>query len=158
MNVIETDSIDVRMLELLQEDGRISISKLSKALNLSRPSVAERLHRLEERNIIRGFTARVAPSGVGRDVSVIIEIEQLNVTCRQFEDFIASDPDVIECHRVTGAISYIVKAAVASMPHLEVLVDRLIPFGRVSTSIILSSPVKFRPVLPPRREPSSELP
>ena len=102
---IETDRIDVRMLELLQEDGRISISKLSKALNLSRPGLVERLHALEERNVIRGFTARVSPSGVGRDVSVIVEMEQLNVTCRQFEDFIASDPTVIECHRVTGAIA-----------------------------------------------------
>ncbi len=155
MKVIEVDQIDVRILELLQEDGRITVSELSKALNLSRPSVAERLHRMEERNVIAGFTARVSPFGVGRDVLVIMEIGQLNVACHKFEDFIASDPDVIECHRVTGAVSYIMKAAVASMTQLEVLVDRLIPFGRVSASVILSSPVKFRPMLPPRGEFSS---
>ncbi len=110
VEVKQLDLIDVRLLALLQENGRTTVSELSKAVNLSRTSIAERLSRLEERNVITGFTARVSPSGVGRDVLVIIGISQLNVSCRKFEDFIANDPDIIECHRVTGAISYIMKA------------------------------------------------
>ncbi len=143
------DSIDTKILELLQSDGRISVSDLSKALNLSRPSVAERLRRLEDRHVIEGFTTRVSPAAVGRDVLVIIEIGQLTVACHTFEESIVQDPDVLECHRVTGSVSYIIKAAVASMAHLETLVDRLIPFGRLNTSVVLSSPVASRPVLPP---------
>lgn len=149
------DPIDVRILEMLQEDGRMTVSELSKALHLSRPSVAERVRRMEERKVIAGFTARVSPSAVGRTVLVMIEIGALTVACHKFEDFIAHDPDVIECHRVTGAASYIMKAAVASMTHLEILVNRLIPFGRVNTSVILSSPVRFRPMLPPGGESAS---
>lgn len=144
------DQIDVQLLELLQKDGRMTLSDLSKALNLSRPSVTERLRRLEEQNVITGFAAQVSPSGVGRDVLVLIQVGELDVSCRKFEDFVRRDPDVIECHRITGSVSYYMKAAVSSMVGLESLVDRLIPFGRVNTSVVLSSPVKFRPMLPPR--------
>ncbi len=153
------DLIDIRLLALLQEDGRATVSDLSKAVNLSRPSIAERLRRLEERKVITGFAARVSPSGVGRDVLVIIEVSQLNVSCHKFEDFIAGDPDIIECHRVTGAVSYIMKAAVPSMSGLEILVDRLIPFGRINTSVVLSSPVTDRPIAPPDNQdhPKKEL-
>jgi Lrp/AsnC family leucine-responsive transcriptional regulator len=95
------DNIDIRLLEQLQTDGRMTISQLSEILNLSRPSVAERLRRLQERGIIEGFTARVSPPAVGRDILVIIEISQLNVGCHKFEEFITNDPDILECHRVT---------------------------------------------------------
>jgi Lrp/AsnC family transcriptional regulator, leucine-responsive regulatory protein len=142
------DEIDVRLLKHLQENARITVSQLSQILNLSRPSVTERLRRLEEREIILGFTARVSPAGVGRNVLVIIEIGQLNVACHKFESFVAADPDILECHRVTGTFSYMMKAAVPSMAHLELLVDRLIPFGRVTTSVVLSTPVAFRPIVP----------
>lgn len=118
--------------------------------------MAERLRRLQERGVVQGFTARVSPAGVGRDILIIIEIGQLNVACHKFEAFIAGDPDVIECHRVTGSVSYIMKAAVASMAHLEVMVDRLIPFGRVNTSVVLSSPVSYKTVLPSEAYPVSD--
>jgi Lrp/AsnC family leucine-responsive transcriptional regulator len=150
------DNIDIRLLEQLQTDGRMTISQLSEILNLSRPSVAERLRRLQERGIIEGFTARVSPPAVGRDILVIIEISQLNVGCHKFEEFITNDPDILECHRVTGAVSYIMKAAVSSMKDLEILVDRLIPFGRVNSSVVLSSPVIHRPIIPQQPSHSDE--
>lgn len=150
------DQIDLRILELLQNNGRMTLSDLAKVLNLSRPSITERLHRLEERNVITGFIAQVPPSGVGRDVLVIVQLGELKVPCHKFENFVASDPDIIECHRVTGIVSYVMKAAVSSMAHLEALVDRLIPYGRVNTSVVLSSPVTFRPMLPPGHTGSSD--
>ncbi|WDL98387.1 Lrp/AsnC family transcriptional regulator [Alicyclobacillus sp. ALC3] len=147
------DQIDIQLLELLQQDGRMTLSDLSKALNLSRPSITERLRRLEERNIIMGFAALVSPAGVGRGLLVFIEVGQVTVPCRKFEAFIATEPDVLECHRVTGAVSYIMKAAVSSVGHLEALVDRLIPYGRVNTSVVLSSPVTARTMIPPKSHP-----
>ena len=93
------DSIDTKILELLQQNGRMTVSGLSKALNLSRPSVSERLRRLEERPIIEGFAARISPAAVGRDVLVMIEIDQLTVAYHSFEEFVTRDPDVLECHR-----------------------------------------------------------
>ena len=68
------DQLDVRLLAILQKDGRITISDLSKQLALSRPSVTERLNRLREKGVIEGFSARVCPRSVGRHIIVFIQL------------------------------------------------------------------------------------
>jgi Lrp/AsnC family transcriptional regulator, leucine-responsive regulatory protein len=142
------DKIDIDLLEFLQKDARMTISELSKKLALSRPSITERLHRLQEQGIIEGFAARISPAKIGRDTILIIQISDLKVSANEFEEMIAKEADVIECHRVTGHIGYFIKAAVTGMDGLRLLVDRLMPFGNVYTSIVLTSPVTFRPILP----------
>ncbi|MBL6010614.1 Lrp/AsnC family transcriptional regulator [Bacillus halotolerans] len=142
------DGIDRKLLELLQEDARITIIELSKKLNLSRPSVNDRLRRLQENGVIQGFTARVSAEAIGKGTIVIIQIGNLKIECRRFEELIKEETDVLECHRVTGTNSYFLKAAVATMKDLEALVDRLIPYGQLNTSVVLSSPILSRP-LPP---------
>jgi Lrp/AsnC family leucine-responsive transcriptional regulator len=143
------DQLDIRLLELLQVDGRMTISELSKNLSLSRPSVTERLNRLQEKGVIEGFSARVCPKAIGRDVIVFIQLSELKTSSyTEFEKWIMQDPDIIECHRLTGAVSYLLKAAVTGMDHLSKLIDRLTPYGNVNTSIVLSSPVSFRCITP----------
>jgi Lrp/AsnC family transcriptional regulator, leucine-responsive regulatory protein len=145
---MEMDEIDRKLLELLQEDARITIIELSKKLNLSRPSVNERLRRLQENGVIQGFTARVSAEAIGKGTIVIIQIGNLKIECRRFEELIKEETDILECHRVTGTNSYFLKAAVATMKDLEALVDRLIPYGQLNTSVVLSSPILSRPLLP----------
>lgn len=142
------DLLDKDLLELLQKDARMTITELSKKLSMSRPSITERLLRLQEQGIIEGFSARVSPGKVGRDTLLIIQLSDLKVSVNEFEEMIAKDSDIVECHRVTGQISYYIKAAVHGMDGLRYLVDRLMPYGNVATSIVLTSPVKFRPILP----------
>ena len=142
------DFLDVRMLKLLQENGRITVSQLSQKLLLSRPSVAERLSRLQEQGVIAGFGARVPPAGVGRGMLLFIQLSQLRVNSSEFEKQIQTQPFILECHRVTGMVSYVLKAAVSGMESLQKLVDLLSPLGTVNTSIVLSSPVAYRTVLP----------
>jgi Lrp/AsnC family transcriptional regulator, leucine-responsive regulatory protein len=57
-------------------------------------------------------------------------------------------PEVLECHRITGSDSFLLKVIVASVAHLEALLDRLMPYGQLTTSVVLSSPVKGRVVEP----------
>ncbi|SHJ55774.1 Lrp/AsnC family transcriptional regulator [Propionispora hippei] len=142
------DVLDVRLLKLLQVDGRMTVSQLSQELALSRPSVSERLHRLQEQGVIAGFTARVTPAAVGRTILLFIQVSQLRMNPHEFEKFIEDQPYILECHRVTGTVSYFIKAAVANMNSLQQLVDRLIALGTVNTSIVLSSPISHRIVLP----------
>ncbi|PRS03876.1 Lrp/AsnC family transcriptional regulator [Bacillus atrophaeus] len=142
------DEIDKKLLELLQENARITIIELSKKLNLSRPSVNERLRRLQDNGVIQGFTARVSAEAIGKGTIVIIQIGNLKIECRRFEELIKEETDILECHRVTGTNSYFLKAAVATMKDLEALVDRLIPYGQLNTSVVLSSPILSRPLLP----------
>ncbi|OBZ11088.1 Lrp/AsnC family transcriptional regulator [Bacillus sp. FJAT-26390] len=142
------DQLDRALLRWLQEDGRMTVSELSKRLALSRPSISERLLRLQERGIITGFGARVSAAAVGRNIQLIIQMSELKVFPMEFEKRIMNDEDIIECHRVTGTVSYILKAAVTGMDALSELVERLMPFGNVNTSVILSSPVMNRTILP----------
>ncbi|MGZ4159458.1 MAG: Lrp/AsnC family transcriptional regulator, partial [Neobacillus sp.] len=114
------DQLDIRLLEILQMDGRISISDLSKKLSLSRPSITERLKRLQEKGIIEGFNARVSPKAIGLDVIVYIQVSEIKIfSYVEFEKWIMGDPDIIECHRLTGSVSYLLKAAVTGMDHLS---------------------------------------
>ena len=142
------DQIDVALLKLLQEDGRMTVSELSKRLNLSRPSISERLLRLQERGVILSFRAIVSPEAVGRGTLLMIQMSDLKISAQEFEQRIKDEPDVIECHRVTGPIGYIIKAAVEGMDGLRFMVDRLMVYGNVNTSVVLTSPVSNRHILP----------
>ncbi|MFD2115140.1 Lrp/AsnC family transcriptional regulator [Paenibacillus yanchengensis] len=142
------DPIDVQLLTLLQEDGRMSISELSQQLSLSRPSVAERLKRLQEKEIIDGFYARVTPAAVGRKLMVMIELSDVRAPLRELEQFLEAEPVVIECHRATGHVHYYIKAALNDMDGLTFLIERLMPYGNTRTSILLSTPVEKRVMLP----------
>lgn len=142
------DTIDRKMLEILQEDSRITIIELAKKLNLSRPSVNERFRRLQERGIIEGFTALISLEKIGKGTLVIIQIGNLKVVCRKFENVVKEEKAILECHRVTGSDSYFMKAVVSSTKELEELVDRLVPYGQLNTSVVLSSPVSNRTLLP----------
>jgi Lrp/AsnC family transcriptional regulator, leucine-responsive regulatory protein len=146
--VKNVDYIDYKILKLLQEDSRMTIIQISKELHLSRPSINERLRRLQESGVIEGFTTRISPQAIGKSVQAIIQIGNLKCGCREFEEKIKSEQDILECHRVTGTDSYFMKTAVSSIHLLEDLVDKLIPYGQVTTSIILSSSISHRPLLP----------
>lgn len=148
MEAENLDEIDQNILKLLQKDGRMTIIQLSKELNLSRPSVNERLRRLQESGVIQGFTVKISHEEIGKGTLVIIQVGNLKVECHRFEEIIQKEMDILECHRITGANSYFIKAAVSSMNELKALVDRLVPFGQINTSVVLASPVSHRPLLP----------
>src|SRR5690625_2556367 len=105
------DELDIKLITLLQEDGRISISKISERMGLSRPSVAERVKRLEEKGMIEGYTALISPEAIGRKLLVIIELSDILEPLNKIEEKLASEPAVIECHRATGHVHYYIKAA-----------------------------------------------
>lgn len=142
------DQTDMKMIDLLQLDGRMTISELSKRLALSRPSVAERLKRLQEKGIIEGFYAHVPPDAVGRKLLVMIELSSLQVSLEEFERMISEEPDVLECHKATGHVHYYIKAAFHGTEGLTNLIEKLVPFGSTRTSILLDSPVNRRVILP----------
>lgn len=142
------DKLDIDLLELLQENARITISELSKKIALSRPSITERILRLQEKGIIEEFTARVSLAAINRGTILYIQLSSLKVTNNEFEQMIKGDDAVLECHRVTGNTSYFMKAAVKDMSGMKLLIDRLMPYGDINTSIVLESPVPYRHMVP----------
>lgn len=137
------DRIDVQLLMLLQEQGRISQHDLAQHVGLSAPAVAERLRKLEERGIIRGFTAVLDPKKLGRDVTAFVFVG-INGS-RYYQEFLdraGRCPAVLECHSVTGQGSHLIKIRTPSTSTLETLLADIQSWPGVqwtTTSIVLST-------------------
>lgn len=143
------DETDWKILRELQADARLSYRQLSCRVHLSAPSVAERVRRLEREGVITGYRVEVDAERAGYAVAALVSMKtQGPGTCERFAARVPQLPGVVQCHRVTGAESYVLKVVCASMNELEELVDELVKFGEPTTSIILSSPVDHR-ALPP---------
>lgn len=140
------DPINRRILDQLQEDGRISLAELARRLQVSPPTVAERLGRLESAGVIRGYHADVDPAAVGFALSVIIRIRPAPRQLHKVAELAPRLAEVVECHRITGDDCFLIRAHVRDVTHLEQLIDQLATYGETTTSIIQSSPVPRRGV------------
>jgi Lrp/AsnC family leucine-responsive transcriptional regulator len=137
------DEIDLRLLELLQEQGRTSQHDLAVAVGLSSPAVGERVRKLEERGIIRQFSAVLDPKLLGRDVTAFIFTGIAG--SQYYPDFrrrVAEHPEVLECHSITGQGSHVLKIRTDSTSTLEALLAEIQSWQGVqwtTTSIVLST-------------------
>lgn len=131
------DAIDRKILMLLQENAKISMKDLAKTVHLSSPSVIERVRRLEEQHVIEGYHAHVSLKKLNRPISALIMFKSTD--CKALSNFCNNHPDVLECYRVAGEISYIVKLATQSVESLEQFIDDTMQYGTPSTNIVLSS-------------------
>jgi len=140
------DQIGWKLLHELQINGRLSYAELGRRVGLTTPAVVERVKRMEEAGIIVGYHADVDPMKVGMPITAFIRVSVVGDVFTRITTVVKNSPEVVECHRGTGADSFIMKVHVRSVEHLESLIDRLTPFGTTSTSIVLSSPVEKRAI------------
>jgi Lrp/AsnC family leucine-responsive transcriptional regulator len=153
------DATGWRLLRELQQDGRVSFAELARRVGLSTPAVAERVRNLEAAGVVRGYRAEVDLAKVGLPILAVVRMSVMGDVLSRITAMARELPEVLECHRATGADSFIMKVAVSSVEHLEKLIDRLTPFGSTSTSIVLSSPVTGRIVdAPSQRGPAQSAP
>ncbi len=96
------DDLDRRMVEILVDDARISVKELAQRVNLSSPSVSERLRRLEERGVIRSFTVDIDPQAMGYTLQAIVRIKPLPGKLNAVQKLIEEIPEFSECDKVTG--------------------------------------------------------
>lgn len=146
------DMIDVKILEVLQENSRVSISELSKRVNLSLSAVSERLKKLEASDIINAYTIILDPRLLGKELSVYISIglESASQT-REFLDFVQDEPEILECHYITGEYDYLLKVTTANTQTLEMIMTKIKSFSgikRTQTNVILST-MKLKHSVPP---------
>ncbi|HEY9571402.1 MAG TPA: Lrp/AsnC family transcriptional regulator [Metalysinibacillus sp.] len=131
------DEIDHNIINLLQDNAKLAIKDIAKAVHLSAPSVAERIRKLEEQNVITGYHAQVSLLAMQRPIAAIILFASKD--CKALAAFCHNHSDVLACYRVAGEISYIVHIATHSVESLEQFIDDAMPYGTPSTNIILSS-------------------
>ncbi len=131
------DTIDTEILRQLQLNAKISMKELAAIVHLSSPAVIERVKKLEEQGSIEGYTTKVNLKKMNRSIQAIILFKSID--CKSLSNFCNAHPDVLECYRVAGEISYIVKIATYSVETLEQFIDDAMPYGTPSTNIVLSS-------------------
>jgi Lrp/AsnC family transcriptional regulator, leucine-responsive regulatory protein len=140
------DATDRRIIEELQADGRLAMAELGRRVKLSAPAVAERVQRLERDGVITGYHAAVDPRRIGYPLAAIVRIAPATRQLDKIRELVRESPEVVECHRITGEDCFFLKLHVRSMDDLEPLLDRFTPYGRTTTSLIHSSPVRERPL------------
>ncbi len=143
----EFDSADRAIIERLQVDGRISTAELGRAISLSPSATADRIRRLTDLGVIAGYTAVVDPEKLGFTITAFVRLAYPSGNYKPFDDVIDSTPEVIEAHHVTGDDCFILKVLARSMTDLERITGRLATLGRITTSVVYSSPVPRRHVV-----------
>ena len=116
--LLDLDRIDLKILDFLQEDGRISNLKLAEKVSLSPTAVLARVQRLTKEGYILGYEARLNPLQLGASMMVFVEVLLDRTTPNVFEAFKAAvqvRPEIMECHMVAGGFDYLVKSRVKDM-------------------------------------------
>jgi len=158
------DTIDYKLLDLLQHDARMTQLEMAAEVGLSQPAVAERMRKLEQEGIITGYSARVDGKKLGKDITAFIgvRIEHPKYNAG-FGKKVLSIPDVLECHRITGPDSYLLKVVTEDTESLDRLISDLLRHipgvTRTLTTVVTSSikkgshitPATVTEIPPPRR-------
>lgn len=145
------DPLDYKILQELQQDSRLSMRELGRRVGLSAPAVTERVKRLEDAQIILGYGVRVASKPLGRTITAFIGVQDSGRNDPTLVRWASQNDGVLECHSVTGDNSCILKVAVPDVGALETLLGDLIQMGfTCDTSIVLSTPLEGKLLLPPK--------
>lgn len=149
------DNNDSKVIKQLMEKGRSTWAELGTLLDLSAPAAADRVHKLEDSGIIKGYSALIDPDAIGCGlaalISVIIEQPEQRINLLRKVDELS---EILECHHVAGDVDYILKVRCTGTRDLERLVSKEIkslPGIKTRTMVILST-LKETPILPLRLE------
>jgi len=145
---MELDKKDRLILQALQADARQSLAGLGKRIGLSQPAISERVRKLEAAGVIEGYGARVNLRAIGVGLQAIIRIQTTHAGIASYVQIFQQMPEVLEADRVTGEDCFIVRCAIAQPADLERVVDALAAHGAVTTSLVLSSPVRKAVTVP----------
>ena len=144
----ELDRLDLKILDELQRNGRMSITELGERIGLSSSPCSERVRRLERSGVITGYHARIDPHAVGKTLLVFVEITLSSKSGEVFEAVrkqLLHMPEVMECHLVSGSFDYLVKARMHAMAdYRDLLANMLkkIPVPAQSHSYVVMEEVK----------------
>jgi Lrp/AsnC family leucine-responsive transcriptional regulator len=140
------DEINRALLRHLLSEPRLTMAELARRVKMSAPSVTERVRRLEDTGVIAGYQLRIDPKALGFPVAAYVRIRPEPRQLQRVAQLAAETPEVVECHRITGEDCFLMKVYVSAVDQLERVLDRFLPYGQTTTSIVQSSPVPIRPL------------
>lgn len=137
------DAVDIKILDILQENGRTKRNALAEAVGLSLPSLSERLKKLEEHGIIEGYYTKLNRKAFGYDLmAFILVVMDSSKNYDKLTEKVTKTPEILECHSILGEGSHILKALVKDTDSLEKLLSQIQSWPGVTrtiTSFVLST-------------------
>lgn len=145
------DRTDLKLLELLQRDGRATVQALSEEVHLSARATLNRVRKLESEGQIQGYRALVNRAAVGEQISVFAEIalkDQRQAIVQRFEKRMAASPEVVACYVVSGRYDYLVRVACRDLARYHELIsawldDAALGIEKIVTNIELQTVKEF---------------
>ena len=138
------DSRNQKLLAALLKTPRASITDLARKVGLSAPATRERMLRLEEAGVIKGWRVELDPKALGFPIAVLIRVRPMPGQLPKIARLAQSLPQVTECHRITGEDCFLMRAHLRALDELDGLLDKFLAYGQTTTSIVQSSPVAPR--------------
>ncbi|MGO9481227.1 MAG: Lrp/AsnC family transcriptional regulator [Candidatus Kryptoniota bacterium] len=143
LNDKKLDPIDHRLLEILQKNARTKLNEMAQQLGLTIPTISERIQKLEDRGIIKGYTAILDAKRLGKDITAFITVAiDSSKHYQMFMERARETEEILECHSVTGEGSHLIKVRAENTNTLEKLLSRIQSWPGVlstKTSVVLST-------------------
>lgn len=136
------DQTDKKLLELLQQNGRLSLKQLGDCIGISSPAVSTRLNKLEAAGYLEGIHARFHRDRIGYPITAFVQLALVSGKEDEFRDYIAGQSNVLDCFFVTGEYTVILKTAFPYTMALDSFVSQLRQFGKTTTNIVISTVVE----------------
>ncbi|MGZ0150066.1 Lrp/AsnC family transcriptional regulator [Kribbella sp. WER1] len=140
------DELNIRILDELSADPRLRTTELARRLGVSTPTVRERVGRLEESGVIRGYRLELDPAALGRPVAAWVRLRPGPHQIPKIVALADRIPEVVECHRISGEDCFLMRIQVAEIAALEGVLDKFQVHGQTTSSFVVSTPVPPRPV------------
>ncbi|MFC3800984.1 Lrp/AsnC family transcriptional regulator [Cohnella sp. GCM10012308] len=131
------DHIDSKILSLLHDNARISISEMSRTIAMSQPAVTERVRKLEEQGVITGYRVQLSPHKLGKHTTAFVLFKTNK--CPDLTAFCESSPDIVELYRISGEYNFLMKIVTETTESLASLLDECNAFGFSSILVVLST-------------------
>ena len=142
----DLDAKDQQILALLEADARRPNSDIARLTSLSAPTVAERIARLRDIGVIKGFSVQIDAARDGLPIHAVIQFRPAKLNDDEAAELVSKLPEVRDCFRVTGEVLLIIVVRVADTEKLRTLLAFLYKYGETSTSVVLNIEVEQRPI------------
>ncbi|WP_412986172.1 Lrp/AsnC family transcriptional regulator [Pontimicrobium sp. IMCC45349] len=146
---MKVDDINWKILQLLQENSRQTNTQIAKVVGVTSPAVAERIRKMEDAGIIKGYTATVSHYDTGYQLRALITVRAFMGRLKPFLQKVKSFEEVVNCYRITGNENIVMEVVLDNQMHLEKFIDQLITYGETKTQIILSNVIENNPIVKP---------
>ncbi|MFV0517134.1 MAG: Lrp/AsnC family transcriptional regulator [Aminipila sp.] len=138
------DNTDLNILNILQKNSRSTIKEIGKKVSLTSPAVSERIRRLEELEVIKGYTTDIDVTKLGKNISAYVQVDVYPKKYEIFCKFCEETDAILEHHHIIGVHNSLLLVAVENPEQLELLLSQIKDYGNSQTSVLLKSYFKKR--------------